>query len=123
MEVDKPPVLWLRAHDYHNGAVQVDVEYPERHVLLLGRGWKSFARAHNVMDGHILHFKMMKADLLFVKIYGRSCARLSCFEVSSSRTKSPSSHDSDEEDSDGSGSGDGSEPREVRSEYDDLGSD
>ncbi|KAE8813618.1 L-ascorbate oxidase-like protein [Hordeum vulgare] len=109
MEVDRPPVLWLRAHGCCNGAAQVDVEYPERGVMFLERGWKSFARAHNLMDGHVLRFKMMEADLLSVKIYGRSGARLSCCKQSSSRIESPSSRDSGEEDSDGSDVGDGSE--------------
>ncbi|KAE8806746.1 l-ascorbate oxidase-like protein [Hordeum vulgare] len=114
MEVDKPPELWLRAHGCCNGVVQVDVEYPERRVLLLGRVWKIFARAHNLMDGHVLHFKMMEANLLSLKFYGRSGARLSCCEESSSGNVSPSSSDSDEEDSDGSGGGDVSELQVVR---------
>ncbi|KAE8785818.1 l-ascorbate oxidase-like protein [Hordeum vulgare] len=105
MEVDKPPVLLLRAHDCYNRAVQVDVEYLECCVLLLGNGWKSFARAHNLMDSHVLRLKMMEADLLSVKIYGRSGARLSCCEESSSRTVCPSPCDSNEDDSDSSGGG------------------
>ena len=120
MEIDKPPVLWLRAHGCCNGAARVDVEYLERRVMLLRHGWKTFARAHNLMDGHILCFKMMEADLLSVKIYGRSGARLGCCEDSSSDVESSSSSDSDEEDSVGE-DGD-SEPHVVKSEYDDLGS-
>ncbi|KAE8775424.1 l-ascorbate oxidase-like protein [Hordeum vulgare] len=123
MEVDKPPVLWLRAHGCCNGVLHVDVEYPERQVLLLGHRWKSFARAHNLWDGHILHFKMVEADLLSVKIYGSSRVLLSYCKQSSSGTESPSSRESDEEVSDGSSNGDGSEPRKVKSEYDDMSSD
>ncbi|KAE8801500.1 l-ascorbate oxidase-like protein [Hordeum vulgare] len=114
MEVDKPPVLWLWAHGCCNGAMQVDMEYPESRVLLLGHGWKSFARAHNLMDWHFLCFKMIEADLLSIKKYGCSGARQSCCKESLSGTESSSSRDSDEEDSDGSGDDDGSELRDVR---------
>ncbi|KAE8795328.1 hypothetical protein D1007_29825 [Hordeum vulgare] len=40
--------------------------------MLLGRGWKAFARAHNLEDGHILRFKLAKDNMLSVKFYGRS---------------------------------------------------
>ena len=88
--------------------------------MLLRRGWKTFARTHNLMDGHVLHFKMMEADQLSVKIYGRSGARLGCYEESSSDAESSSSSDSDEEDS--VGEDDDDESQAVKSEYDDLGS-
>ncbi|KAE8777891.1 l-ascorbate oxidase-like protein [Hordeum vulgare] len=116
-------MLWLHAHGCGNGTVQVDMEYPDPHLLLLGRGWKSFARAHNLWDEHILRFKMVAANLLSVMVYGSSGIRLSCCEESSNRTESPSYCESDEEDSDGCDSGDGSEPRQVKPGYEDLTSD
>ncbi|KAE8800272.1 L-ascorbate oxidase-like protein [Hordeum vulgare] len=103
--------------------MQVDAEYPEPRVMLLGPWWKSFARAHNLWYGHILLFKMVGANLLSVKVYGSSGVRLICCKESSSGTESPSSHDSDEEDSVGSGSGDGFGPRKVKPEYEDMSSD
>ncbi|KAE8791487.1 l-ascorbate oxidase-like protein [Hordeum vulgare] len=123
MEVDKLPVLWLRAHGYCNGATRADVEYLGCHAMLLGHGWKSFARAHILLDGHVLHFKMVEADMLSVRIYGCLGARLSCCEKSSSGAKCPSSSDSDEVDSDSDRSGEGSKLQAVRSEYGELGSD
>ncbi|KAE8805529.1 l-ascorbate oxidase-like protein [Hordeum vulgare] len=100
-------MLWLQAHDCGNGAVQVVVQYPEPRLLLLGRGWKNFTRAHNLWDGNILRFKMVAANLLSIKVYGSSGIRLSCYEERSSGTESPSSCESEEEDSDGCDSGNG----------------
>lgn len=87
MEEEKLPMLWLQAHGYGNGAVQVVVEYPEPRLLLLGRGWKSFVHAHNLWDGHTLRFKMVAANLLSVKVYGSSGIRLSCCEESFPRAR------------------------------------
>ncbi|KAE8791398.1 l-ascorbate oxidase-like protein [Hordeum vulgare] len=70
MEEEKPPVLWLRVHGCGNGTVPVAVEHPGPRLLFLGRGWKSFARAHNLSDGHVLRFKMTADNLLSIKLYG-----------------------------------------------------
>ncbi|KAE8803771.1 L-ascorbate oxidase-like protein [Hordeum vulgare] len=66
-------------------------------VMFLRHGWKTFARAHNFMAGHVLHFKLVEADKLSIKIYGHSGARLGCCEESSRHTESSSLSDSDEE--------------------------
>ncbi|KAE8767788.1 L-ascorbate oxidase-like protein [Hordeum vulgare] len=85
--------------------------------MLFRRGWKTFARAHNFMAGHVLCFKLVEAHMLFVKIYGHSGARVGCCKESSSDTESSSSSDSDKEDSvDEDGD---NESRAVESEYDD----
>ncbi|KAE8772094.1 l-ascorbate oxidase-like protein [Hordeum vulgare] len=105
MSEEKLLMLWLRVHDCSNGAVLVAVEQPRPHLLFLDCGWKSFARAHNLWDGHILRFKIMADNLLSVKIYGSSGVRLSCYEESSNRTESPSSCKGDEDGTDGSDSG------------------
>ncbi|KAE8797261.1 l-ascorbate oxidase-like protein [Hordeum vulgare] len=78
MSKEKPPMLQLRVQGCGNDAVVVTVEQPGPRLLFLGRGWKSFARAHNLWDGHVLRFKMMVDNLLSVKIYGSSGARLAC---------------------------------------------
>ncbi|KAE8786645.1 L-ascorbate oxidase-like protein [Hordeum vulgare] len=123
MVVDKPPVLWLRAHGCSHDAMRADVEYPKRHTMLLGRGWMAFAHAHGLEDGHVLPFKMVESDMLSVKFYGRSGARLSCCKESSSGAECSTSSDNDEEDSDGDDSGDGSGSWGVKPEYDAPSSD
>ncbi|KAE8820107.1 l-ascorbate oxidase-like protein [Hordeum vulgare] len=116
MEVDKAQGVWLHVHGCHNGAVYADVEYPVPHVMFLRHRWKTFAHAHNFMAGHVLRFKLVEADMLSVKIYGLSGARLGCYEESSSDAQSSSSSNSDEEDSPHE---DGDESPTVKSEYDD----
>ncbi|KAE8810876.1 L-ascorbate oxidase-like protein [Hordeum vulgare] len=85
--------------------VPVAVAQPGPRLMFLGRGWKSFACAHNLWDGHVLRFKMMADNLLSIKIYWISGVRLSCNEESSSGTESPSSHESDEDGTNSSDSG------------------
>ncbi|KAE8775199.1 L-ascorbate oxidase-like protein [Hordeum vulgare] len=88
--------------------------------MLLRRGWKTFACAHNFMVGHVLNFMMGEAGMLSVKIYGNSGAHLGCCEESSSDAESSSSSDTYEEDSaDGDG---GNESPAAKSEYDGSGS-
>ncbi|KAE8809115.1 l-ascorbate oxidase-like protein [Hordeum vulgare] len=103
MEATRPPVFWLRAHDCSHGAMQVRVEYPKRHSMLLGQGWKAFARAHSLEDGHILHFKLAEENMISVKFYGCSSVCIGCCEESSSGAECPYSSDSEEEDNSGSG--------------------
>ncbi|KAE8786025.1 l-ascorbate oxidase-like protein [Hordeum vulgare] len=116
-------MLWLRVHVCGNGAVPVAVEHLGPRLLFLGRGWKSFARAHTLGDGHVPRFKMTADNLLSVKLYGSSGARLDCCEESLSEIDSPSSCGGDEEGSDGSDIGDGSDPQRVKPVYEDLISD
>ncbi|KAE8787390.1 l-ascorbate oxidase-like protein [Hordeum vulgare] len=99
MEVDRPPVFWLRAHGCSHGAMQMHVEYPKPHSMLLGRGWKAFSRPHGLEDGYVLRFKLMEDRMLVIKFYGRSGVRLGYCEESSTGAECPSSSDSDEEDS------------------------
>ncbi|KAE8794722.1 l-ascorbate oxidase-like protein [Hordeum vulgare] len=118
MEAAKPPVLWLRVYGCSYGAMQVYVEYTKCRSMLLGRGWKAFAHAHSLEDGHVLRFKLAEDDMLSVKFYGRSVVRLGYCEESSSGTEYPSSSDSDEEDSGGSGALGRSGSRGVKPEHD-----
>ncbi|KAE8801883.1 L-ascorbate oxidase-like protein [Hordeum vulgare] len=83
--------------------MQVLVEYPKRHSMLLRRGWKSFAHSHNLEDGHILCFKLAEENMLSVKFYGRASVRLGWCKEISSCAECSSSSDSDEGDSGGSG--------------------
>ena len=82
-----------------NGDMWANTRFPVPHVMLLRRGWNTFARAHRLTKGHVLHFKLVEADLLSVKVFGRSGIRLGCYTESSTNDESSSSSDSDEEDS------------------------
>ncbi|KAE8774282.1 l-ascorbate oxidase-like protein [Hordeum vulgare] len=113
-------MLCLRVRGFGNGAVPVTIEHPRPRLLFLDRGWKIFARPHNLSDGHVLRFKMTAGNLLSVKMYGSSRARLGWCEESSSGTDSLSLSGSDEERSDGSDNGDGLDPRRVKPVYEDL---
>ncbi|KAE8798310.1 l-ascorbate oxidase-like protein [Hordeum vulgare] len=118
MEAAKRPVLWLRAHGCSHAAMQARVEYLKRHSMLVGRGWKSFARAHSLEDWHILHFKLAEVNMLSVKFYGRKGVRLDCCEEGSSSAECPSSSNSNEGDNGDSGALGRSGSRGVKSEYD-----
>ncbi|KAE8785896.1 l-ascorbate oxidase-like protein [Hordeum vulgare] len=106
MEVERPPVFWLRVHGCSHGAMQVHVEYPKPHSMLLGRDWKAFTRAHGLEDGYVLCFKLKEAPMLIVKFYERSGVRLGCCKEGSSDVECSASSDNDGE----GGSGDGAEP-------------
>ncbi|KAE8808341.1 l-ascorbate oxidase-like protein [Hordeum vulgare] len=103
MAAAKPPVLWLRAYGCSHDAMQVHVGYPKHRSMLLGRGWKAFARAHSLEDGHVLCFKIAEDNILSVKFYERSGVRVDCCEENSSGAECPSSSDSGEEDNGGGG--------------------
>ncbi|KAE8791316.1 l-ascorbate oxidase-like protein [Hordeum vulgare] len=123
MEAARPPILWLRAHSCSHGAMQVRMEYPKNHSMLLGRGWKAFTRAHSLEDGHILRFKLAEENMLSVKFYGRIGVRLGCCEESPSGAECPSSRHSDEGDNGGSGALGRSGSRGVKLEDDSPSSD
>ncbi|KAE8803927.1 L-ascorbate oxidase-like protein [Hordeum vulgare] len=123
MSEETPSMLRLRVHRYGNNTVPVTMEQPGLRLLFLGRGWKSFARAHNLRDGHVLRFKMMEDNLVSVKIYGSSGARLGYCEESSSGTDIASFRESDEDGSDGSNGEYGSHTRQAKTGYEDLTSD
>ena len=86
-----------------HGDMWVNTGFPAPQVMLLRRGWKTFARTHCLMDGHVLCFKLAESDLLSVKVSGRSRHRLGCCAESSS------SGESDEEDNDNDDEGSGRE--------------
>ncbi|KAE8797070.1 l-ascorbate oxidase-like protein [Hordeum vulgare] len=118
MEAAKPPVLWLRAYGYSHDTMQVHVEYPKRCSMLLRRGWKAFAPAHSLEDGHVLRFKLAEDDMPAIKFYGLSGVRLGYCEERSSGSKCPSSIDNDEEDNGGGGALGRSGSRGVKLEHD-----
>ena len=86
--------------DCGNGSMWVDVNFPAPHVMYLRRGWKTFARAHSLSEGLVLHFKLVENVLLSIKVFGHLGTRLRCCVGSSSDDEGSSSNRSDEEDSD-----------------------
>ena len=54
MELDPPQALRLHMRGCGNGSMRVDVDFPAPHVMLFPRGWKTFAHAHSLSEGHIL---------------------------------------------------------------------
>ena len=92
-----------------HGNMWVNTGFPAPQVMLLRWGWKTFARAHCLMDGHVLCFKLAESDLLSIKVFRRSGHRLGCYAESSTDDGSSCSGDSDEEDSDNDDEGSGRE--------------
>ncbi|KAE8768993.1 L-ascorbate oxidase-like protein [Hordeum vulgare] len=84
-------------HGCCNGAMYAGIEYPTPHVMFLRCGRKTFACAHNFVEGHVLRFKLVEVDTLSVKIYKHSGALLGYCKESTSDAESSSSSDSDEE--------------------------
>ncbi|KAM3407915.1 hypothetical protein ACQJBY_001319 [Aegilops geniculata] len=109
MELDPPQALRLHMRGYGNGSMRVDVDFPAPHVMYLRRGWKTFARAHNLSEGLVLHFKLMENGLISVKLFGHLGTRLRCCAESSTDNETSSSSESDEEDSDSDNEGSGRE--------------
>ena len=109
LEVDQPPRLRLHMKGCCHGDMWVNTGFPAPQVMLLCRGWKTFAHAHCLMDGHVLCFKLAESDLLSVKVFGRSGHRLGCCAESSTDGENSSLCESGEEDSDNDNRGSGQE--------------
>src|SRR4051812_37650851 len=107
MEMEQPETLRLRMRGCGISGTRVHVESPAPGVMYLGRGWKTFARIHSLMEGFTLHFKLMECNLLSVKVFGCFGTRARCCMDSSTDSEDSSSSESDEEDSsdDDGGSG------------------
>ena len=75
--------------------------------MYLDRGWKTFARIHNLMEGFTLHFRLVEGDLLSVKVFGCFGTRAKCCVDSSSDSEGSPSSESDEEESDNDDEGSG----------------
>lgn len=91
-----------------NGDMWVNTGFPAPHVMLLCRGWKTATRAHSLMKGHVLCFKLVESDFLSVKVFGRLGHRLGCCAESSTDDENSSSS-GDEEGTSGEDNGDGSD--------------
>ena len=71
-------------------------EYASDDAILLGKGWKAFARSHRLSNGQFLAFRFDGDQTLLVKIYRSSGGRIECCAENESSGRSTSSFDEDE---------------------------
>ena len=57
MDDDRPTNYWLQVDSCPNGPSSVEVEYTVDDFMLLGRGWKEFARSHHLTQRQYLAFE------------------------------------------------------------------
>ena len=87
--------LWLRVDGCYNGPVWVVVETSANDTMYFTRGF----RVRSLGQGHLLHFRLVGSDTLFVKCFRASGARLECCAESSSSNDSDSSSESEDDES------------------------
>ena len=83
----------------HNGPSWVEVEYTVNDFMLLGRGWKAFARSRHVTRGQYLASKYDGDETLSVRIFCAEVGRVDCCAKSDSSSRS-SGYDDEDEDED-----------------------
>ena len=100
MENNRPPGLWLQVEGCPNGPSWISVEYTADDSMLLGQGWKSFARSRRLTRGQYLACKYDGDATLTVKIFRAAGGRMECCAESESSSGSGScDEDEDEENS------------------------
>ena len=101
MADDRPTGYWLQVEGCPNGPTWVEVEFTVDDSMLLGRGWKAFARSRHLTRGQYLAFEYDGDETLSVKIFRADGGREGyCLESdSSSRSSCYDEEDEDEEDS------------------------
>ena len=65
----KPDGFWLQVEGCPNGPSWVLAEYAPDDAILLGKGWKTFARFRRLSKGQYLAFRFDGDQTLLVKIY------------------------------------------------------
>ena len=65
----RPEGFWLQVEDCPNGPSWVLAEYAPDDAILLGKGWKAFARSRRLSKGQFLAFRFDGDQTLLVKIY------------------------------------------------------
>ena len=60
---DKPAGFWLQVEGCPNGPSWVEVEYNADDSMLLGRGWKSFARSRKLTRWQSVVFQIGRAHV------------------------------------------------------------
>ena len=76
---------------------QVEVEYTVDDSMLLGRGWKAFARSRHLTRGQYLTFEYDGDETLSMKIFRAEGGRVDCYAESDSSSRSSGFGDEDED--------------------------
>ena len=82
--------FWLQVEDCPNGPFWVMAEYAPDDAILLGKGWKAFARSRRLSKGQFLAFRFDGDQTLLVKIYRAAGGRIECCAESESSSHSSS---------------------------------
>ena len=82
---------------YPNGPSWVKVEYIVDDFMLLGRGWKAFARSCHLTRGQYLVFEYDGDAMLSMKIFRAEGGRVDCCVESDSSSRSSGFGDEDED--------------------------
>ena len=93
----RPGGFWLQVEDCPNGPSWVVAEYTPDDAILLGRGWKAFARSRRLSKGQFLAFRFDGDQTLLVKIYRSSGGQIECCAESESSGRITSSFNEDED--------------------------
>ncbi|KAE8773858.1 l-ascorbate oxidase-like protein [Hordeum vulgare] len=110
-----PLGLWLQRDDSCNEPSWVATEFTPRDFMSLARGWKSFALARGLKEGHLHYFEFDGVTTLFVKILGRAGDRVDCCMESGNINCSSSSDNGNSSTSSGrSGSNDREDSPGIR---------
>lgn len=93
----RPDGFWLQVEGCPNGPSWVLAEYAPDSTILLGKGWKTFARFCCLSKVQYLAFRFDGDQTLPVKIYRAAGGRVECCAESESISNSYRSFDEDED--------------------------
>ena len=89
--------FWLHVEGCPNGPSWVFAKYALDESMLLGKGWKLFARFHHLTRGQCLAFQFDGDQTLSVKIYHAAGGRVEGCAESESSSNCSCSYDEDED--------------------------
>ena len=93
----RPEGFWLQVEGCPNGPSWVLAEYAPDDDVLLGKGWKAFARSRRLSKGQFLAFRFDGDQTFLVKIYRAAGVRIECCAESKSSSNCSSSFDEDKD--------------------------
>ena len=93
----KPAGFWLQVEGCPNVLFWVFAEYASDDSMLLGKGWKSFARFRHLTREQCLAFQFNRDRTLSMKIYRAVGGQVECCAQSESSSNISCSFDEDED--------------------------